>query len=94
MQFHPWEVTRIIRFLETKNKGGFQGLGRVGRGSHARETVKGGKGARPCEDPSLKKSTMDGGREERTWGKGIRQRKDFFFSLQAQWKMLTRKGRD
>ena len=33
MQFHPWEVTRIIRFLETKNKGGFQGLGRVGRGS-------------------------------------------------------------
>ena len=66
----------------------------MGRGSHARETVKGGKGARPCEDPSLKKSTMDGGREERTWGKGIRQRKDFFFSLQAQWKMLTRKGRD
>lgn len=44
------------------------------------ETVEGGKGAGPCEDLSLKKSTMDGGREERTWGKGIRQRKGLFFS--------------
>lgn len=33
----------------------------------------------PCEDLSLKKSTMNGGREERTRGKGIKQRKDFFF---------------
>lgn len=33
----------------------------------------------PFEDLSLKKSTMNGGREERTRGKGIKQRKDFFF---------------
>ena len=37
----------------------------------------------PCEDLSLKKSTMNGGREERTWGKGIRQGKDFFFFCPA-----------
>lgn len=33
------------------------------RASHARETVKGGKGAGPCEDLSLKKSTMEGERK-------------------------------
>lgn len=38
----------------------------------------GGRGAEACADLSLKKSTMNR-REERTWGKGIRQRKDFFF---------------
>ena len=40
----------------------------------------------PCEDLSLKKSTMNGGREERTWGKGIRQGKDFFFSCKCSGK--------
>ena len=27
---------------------------------------------------------MNGGREERTWGKGIRQGKDFFFFLSCK----------